>query len=87
MGLLWEGHESLLLVHVLELQDPAKLVSAMVTQAGNSCSFANPSHSAGQGQLLLLVQKVQKGLLGDHMFKGSRGHRALGGAVLCNGQH
>lgn len=34
--------------------------SAMVAQAGSSCSFANPSHAMGQSQLLLLLQKVQK---------------------------
>lgn len=27
-----------------------------------------------------------KGTFGDRVFKGSTGHRALGGAVLCNGQ-
>lgn len=56
--------------------------SAMVAPAGNSCSFANPlcRTAAPAGS------ESAKGTFGDHMFKGSMGHGALGGAVLCNEQ-
>lgn len=49
--------------------------------------LCQPQPLCGTESAALASLEIAKGSFGDHMFKGSMGHGALGGAVLYKGQN